>query len=147
MDLKLLTIETDTNNILKSTTTKVTDPKSELETLATMTEIMLDNNGLGLTSTQVGLTKSMFVAYLQGNITYCINPKILKVKPKKITDTEGCLSVPGVNATVARYQEIFVTYHDGHKPVTKWLKGLSARVFQHEYDHLKGKCICWSEAA
>ena len=55
---------------------------------------------------------------------------------------EGCLSIPAVFVEVERAKEILVEYTDqeGQK-VRKKFNELMARVFLHEYDHLKGVLI------
>lgn len=69
-----------------------------------------------------------------------INPKIIKKSKIKEKGWEGCLSIPGIRARVPRHKTIEVEYTtlDGSlKQVV--FEDFIARVFQHEYDHLKGK--------
>jgi len=71
-----------------------------------------------------------------------INPKIVWSSKDMNTDREGCLSLPKVEVDVARHKKIHVVHLDkkGKKQKTK-ARGYSARVIQHELDHLNGKLI------
>lgn len=68
-----------------------------------------------------------------------INPVIKHISKKKLRDTEGCLSVPGMYGTVDRSEKVMVEAYDEHG--IKFERGTSrlyARVMQHEIDHLNG---------
>jgi peptide deformylase len=53
---------------------------------------------------------------------------------------EGCLSVPGLAAVVARHRAVRVEALDEHgQPVDRVFSGWPARIVQHEADHLAGK--------
>ncbi|MEK7560370.1 MAG: peptide deformylase [Patescibacteria group bacterium] len=68
-----------------------------------------------------------------------INPVVLKQARKKISDAEGCLSVPGKFGIVRRVEKITVEALDeAGKKVTKVGTRFVARVIQHELDHLDG---------
>ncbi len=68
-----------------------------------------------------------------------INPKIIKKSKNKKEFGEGCLSVPHLYGTVARYEKVTINYLDesGNKQ-TRGASGFLAQVFQHEVDHLNG---------
>jgi peptide deformylase len=69
----------------------------------------------------------------------CFNPKILKQSKDIVVMEEGCLSYPDVYLEVPRPESVVVKYENEGKNVHKLkLNGLSARVFQHEYDHMEG---------
>ena len=52
---------------------------------------------------------------------------------------EGCLSIPGYLGEVERYESIRVRAQDRHgKKIKLRLSGWTARIFQHEIDHLNG---------
>lgn len=71
--------------------------------------------------------------------TVIINPRIIKFSTETESDWEGCLSAPGIWGKVDRPYQIEVAYLDEDKnEVKKTLRGLAARVFQHELDHLDG---------
>ena len=72
--------------------------------------------------------------------TAIINPKITSYNGIKSTVIEGCLSYPNKKIKAERYNEISVKYLnlDGEEKTEK-INGMSAQIFQHEYDHLEGK--------
>ncbi|MEA3392042.1 MAG: peptide deformylase [Candidatus Marinimicrobia bacterium] len=109
-----------------------------------MIETMYDDDGIGLSANQVGLTKRFFVigmnAFEDGRgDSIFINPVILEMSEELWEYEEGCLSVPGIREYVTRPLTIKVKYLDDrgqeHEEI---LTDLAARVFQHEIDHLNG---------
>jgi len=104
-----------------------------------MMHIMYTNNGIGLASPQIGRSCRIFVMNVGGEEYTCINPIILKFMPETNIDGEGCLSFPHLSLKVRRSTEIFVSYQNVNGQIMqKWIKGLVARCFQHELDHLNG---------
>lgn len=103
-----------------------------------MVKIMIDNNGMGLSACQVGLSYAVFAMIGQPNHVM-FNPKIVDVSNETIELEEGCLSFPGVVAPITRpiHIKIRFTGPDG-ETTTKKFTGMSARVVQHEMDHLNG---------
>ena len=108
-----------------------------------MTEILVQNNGVGLAAPQVGIDKQMFI---MGNpedrnsIIALFNPKIVNYSQNKTMMKEGCLSFPLLYIKMWRPAEVRVRYRNVlGETVTEVFKGLSARIVQHEYDHLLGK--------
>lgn len=105
--------------------------------------------GVGIASPQVGVNKRIFIVWSRPNKRYpkapkmkplvVINPQIVSKSQKKILDWEGCLSILGLRAKVARHEKIEVRFQDevGRKISTKF-SGLPSRIFQHELDHLNG---------
>jgi peptide deformylase len=69
-----------------------------------------------------------------------INPSFKPVSDKKVTFFEGCLSVPGFQAKVERYEEVELRGLDenGDEKNPLQLRGWPARIVQHEIDHLDG---------
>jgi peptide deformylase len=109
-----------------------------------MTALMKDARGVGLAATQVGVLQRVFVLQLDSEQepAAVVNPRI-SVRSEEITsDDEGCLSLQGVTVPVER--SLAVTL-EGSNPqgddVRLELEGLSARVAQHELDHLDGVLI------
>lgn len=118
--------------------------KNDKETIKVLREMLQyiqdDNNkAVGLALPQVGISKSGFVAFLKGKPEIVINPRILN-KSGVTHDTEGCLSLDkSIEHMVPRHKEIKVMFQDGKgKQRIEVLINFSARVFQHEFDHLKG---------
>jgi peptide deformylase len=68
-----------------------------------------------------------------------INPEILWRSPQMALGTEGCLSIPGVQADVMRHAELILQWQmaDGSTQAQK-LTGFRAICAQHEIDHLNG---------
>lgn len=103
-----------------------------------LAQTMIINKGLGLSANQIGLPYRVFV--ITGNpITCCFNPRIVNASEETLTLEEGCLSYPELAVKVTRPRVIKVRYTqpDG-KTVTRQFQDLTARVFQHELDHMDG---------
>lgn len=113
------------------------DPK---ELKANMVEVMLNNNGIGLSANQVEFDGQVFVmGDKEDNATICINPQILQHTEETVQDTEGCLSFPGIYVKVTRPKEILAEWHDENlEKQTVKISGYSAKCFLHEWDHLQG---------
>lgn len=109
-----------------------------------MIETMYAAPGIGLAAPQIGVAKRLCVVDLSsgkvgGDLLVLINPEFVQRDGMQLED-EGCLSVPGFNATVARPAKAVVRALDrkGQSRVIE-ATGLLARAFQHEIDHLDGK--------
>lgn len=111
--------------------------------IADMFETMHAAPGVGLAAPQVGLPYRMFVAILGENEDeqddrVFINPVILERDGFDVLE-EGCLSFPSIYGLVERATWIKVKYQDGNfKEQTEEFSGFSARIIQHETDHLDG---------
>lgn len=109
-----------------------------------MVETMYAAPGVGLAAPQVGIPLRLFVVDIsvghdpKGLITL-INPEFVERDGMQLEE-EGCLSLPGFNATVARPNLAIVKGVDrsGEERTIEG-HGLLARAFQHEMDHLEGK--------
>lgn len=107
-----------------------------------MTALMHDANGVGLAATQVGVLQRMFVFVDDGEDRVLVNPVITKSSRETETDDEGCLSLRDVLVPVERPRAITVEGRDlAGEPVSYGLELPSARVVQHELDHLDGVLI------
>lgn len=108
---------------------------------------MRRNNGIGLAANQIGLQKRMFVMgsdRISGfpRSLIVINPKIISVSQDTELDQEGCLSFPNLWLQIRRPKTIEAEYRDVKGDlVREGFSGISARCFQHEYDHLDGVCF------
>jgi peptide deformylase len=68
-----------------------------------------------------------------------INAKMLKEYGKSWPYNEGCLSIPGIREDVLRLDNIVIEYYDEQfNKYTEEYSGFTARVIQHEYDHIQG---------
>jgi peptide deformylase len=68
-----------------------------------------------------------------------INPEIMPVGAETVEDWEGCLSIPDIRGRVPRARQITVRAYDRRgKRIELRASGFTARVIQHETDHLDG---------
>jgi len=98
-------------------------------------------SGLGISANQLGHDVRVFAmrGEQKEDSLVCVNPKIVDISDNMNTMEEGCLSIPDVFARVVRPAEIVVSYQNELGEEEKQsLDGLTARVFQHELDHLDG---------
>lgn len=109
-----------------------------------MMETMVEYHGVGLAAPQVHEGVRLFVASLEtgddsSETIALINPEITPVGNEIVEDWEGCLSIPDIRGQVPRANEIRVRALDrkGERLELR-AKGFSARVIQHETDHLDG---------
>ena len=133
---RILTLE---ESILRERTRKVTTFDVSLHRLLDdMLETMRDAPGIGLAANQVGIGLQVAVIEIDGVLTELINPQIVRRSGEDI-DWEGCLSIPGFVAEVARSLKVTVKARDRHGKEFR-IKGeeLLARALQHEIDHLNG---------
>ena len=110
-----------------------------------MVETMHEYHGVGLAAPQVHEGVRLFVAVLdddpdsESDATVIINPDIIPNASDKREGWEGCLSIPEIRGMVPRFTDITVLALDRHgKKIELTLKDFSARVAQHETDHLDG---------
>lgn len=142
--------------ILRRKAKPVTKFDKELQTLIDdMIETMREAPGVGLAAPQVNISQQLAVIeYAEGEdeeeenedappkpkkLFVIINPEIVKTSEEKVMGIEGCLSIPGLQGEVERYESIQVKALNRHgKPVKLKVDGWMARIFQHEIDHLNG---------
>ena len=107
-----------------------------------MIETMYSANGIGLAATQVNIHKRLLVLDVSENQDtprVYINPEIISHSGEQKCE-EGCLSVPGIYASVKRAENITVKAQDEDgKYFEESLEGLHAVCVQHEMDHLIGR--------
>ena len=113
-----------------------------LEILKMMDVIRVKNNGIGLAAPQVGLPYRAFVIGSARSPLFVINPIIEEYGDRKATMTEGCLSIPGFKMDVVRPTKIKARWlSPSRKECAQMYVGMTARVYQHEMDHLNGVLI------
>jgi len=103
---------------------------------------MMEQTGVGLSACQLGIMTRVFVI---GNptdpesIIGVFNPLILDYDEETVVYEEGCVSYPGLFIKIKRPRGIRVRYRgwNGEADTTRY-EGYTARIFQHEYDHLNG---------
>ena len=134
--------------VLRQKAKKVTSSSGATERLVQdMLDSMRAANGLGLAAPQIGVPLRVIVVEMpendedpHGGEHYVLcNPKIVKASKELEEGEEGCLSVPGLVGEVVRAVAVTVK---GATPKGKRVRykarGLLARAFQHEIDHLNG---------
>lgn len=148
------------HKILRQTCSDIEQEDGHTELLLTNLWDTLDfSEGVGLAAPQINNDKNVFVVnstlmydelddkqrefYFYGDRgikeTF-INPKIITSSEEKWSEIEGCLSIPGINEQVDRSWEILIEYLDQEfKLQRKQYFGYTAKVIQHEYDHINGK--------
>jgi peptide deformylase len=108
-----------------------------------MIETMYAAPGVGLAATQVGVPLRVFVVDISvgrdpNGLLIFVNPEFVERDGVQLEE-EGCLSLPGFNATVMRPMRVVVKGLDRHgEPQQVEGSALLARAFQHEMDHLDG---------
>jgi peptide deformylase len=130
--------------VLHQTAEPVADITPEIDALVDdMIQTMYAAPGIGLAAPQVGVSKRVFVCDISvgrnaSDLLVFINPEFVERDGMQLEE-EGCLSVPGFNATVARPARAVLKGLDRHgEPQSIEASGLLARCFQHEMDHLDG---------
>ncbi|MCL2503102.1 MAG: peptide deformylase [Coriobacteriia bacterium] len=110
-----------------------------------MAKVMYEAPGIGLAAPQVGVMKRVIVFDLSeehDGLSAMCNPVIVEEGEERETDDEGCLSFPGITIPIERACRITC---EGLTLSGKRLRieaeGLTARMFQHEIDHLDGVLI------
>ena len=109
-----------------------------------MAETMYAAPGIGLAAPQVGQSLQIFVLDLSlgkdpAGLVVMVNPEFVEREGMQLEE-EGCLSVPGFQATVPRPSRVVVKGRgrDGQEVIVEGT-GLLARALQHELDHLDGR--------
>lgn len=131
------------DSILRQPARPVAAITPEIETLVDdMIETMYAAPGIGLAAPQVGVSLRIFVVDLSvgrdpAGLSVMINPEFVEREGMQLEE-EGCLSVPGFTATVARPKRVVVKGWDRHGDEHQLEgTGLLARALQHEMDHLQ----------
>jgi len=121
--------------------TDVTDETRRL--IDDMIETMYAAPGIGLAAPQIGVPLRVCVIDITGGrrggeVITLVNPQFVERTGMQLEE-EGCLSLPGHNATVARPERAVVRGLDRNgREITIDGTGLLARALQHEIDHLDG---------
>ena len=149
----ILPIYTYGQPVLRKVAEDITPDYPDLKTLIdNMYETLEASEGIGLAAPQIGLAIRLVVINLdvisddlpeyKGYVHTFINPHIIETDATETSSVEeGCLSVPGIHEPVRRPTRIHVRYLDENfQEHDEWVEGYLARVMQHEFDHLEGKC-------
>lgn len=135
----MLTVLTYPHPHLKTVCEPVTEFGTELmPVVQQMVATMIGRKGIGLAANQVGLSQRIFVMEMADTYQEFVNPVIVESSDEQ-TRNEGCLSFPGVRASVKRFNKIKVkakTFMGND--IEMDLEGRDAICFQHELDHING---------
>lgn len=103
---------------------------------------MGEHGGLGLSANQVGLPYRVFVMG-HGKTFYCFfNPEIIEEVGENDSIQEGCLTYPNLFLRVKRASRVKVRWRDElNREREETFDGFTARIIQHEMDHLNGTCF------
>ncbi|KAA3661657.1 MAG: peptide deformylase [Chloroflexi bacterium] len=149
----ILDIVTLPNQVLRHKTLPVTKFDDDLQKLIDdMIETMREANGVGLAAPQVDYSYRFAIIETlpevdeDGNevegsreLFVVVNPEIIWKSRDMVDGIEGCLSIPGYVGEVTRHESIRVRAQDRYgKKMRHRLHGWTARIFQHEIDHLDG---------
>lgn len=96
---------------------------------------------LGLAANQLGHPVRVVVIKFGGHWMPLCDPVILSTSGGMDHKKEGCLSVPGKNVRKSRHKKIVVAHNLGGETFKVKYTGMTARVIQHEIDHLNGITI------
>ncbi len=135
--------------ILRKHSIEVTDADNLGQIVENLFDTLKKHGGLGLAGPQIGILKRIFLMdtsplneddpSIEKVEQAIINPEILESSPETLLYEEGCLSIPGIYERITRPEKIKVRFQDeSFSTIEKELDGMQARIFQHEYDHLKG---------
>jgi peptide deformylase len=139
-------------SILRKKCVEITPDYPELETLlANMWETMYEAHGVGLAAPQINKGIRLFLIDTTPFIDddeeteevivkkVFINAIIIEETGEDRDFNEGCLSIPDVREDVSRKPTITIKYMDENfKKHTDTYDGITARIIQHEYDHIDG---------
>ncbi|HTZ09902.1 MAG TPA: peptide deformylase [Acidimicrobiales bacterium] len=127
--------------VLRQRAAEVEVVDGQLKALADdMVQVMYDAPGVGLAAPQVGVQKRLFVFDAQDGEgpRAVVNPVLAEARGEWSYD-EGCLSVPGLSWPIVRPKEVHLTGYDlDGNEVSVEADEFTARLFQHEVDHLDG---------
>ena len=121
--------------------------------IESMVQTMYAAPGVGLAAPQIGVLKRFIIVAPPSRAypLFMVNPEIVDRSREMSSDYEGCLSYPGISNYIERHDAIKVrwlnyvigetTYRDGAFVMKEMeFTGFTARILQHEIDHLDGIC-------
>lgn len=104
-----------------------------------LADLLLRSGGVGLAANQAGLAHRFFVMWASP-VLHVFNPRVTDSSTETVLLEEACLSFPHLTVTVRRPRAVRVRFQlSTGEFVVRRFEGMTARVFQHEMDHLDGK--------
>ena len=139
IETKLDEFDFESNKVTYFDDEKILHTLNAHELEQTLIENMIQHEGLGLSSNQIGINCRSFVMLHEGEPLVMINPKVIEATEEKILMKEGCLTWFGLFPKVSRPSGVSINWRDkeGQEFNGNFI-GLSARIILHEYDHLNG---------
>jgi len=133
--------------VLRKVAENITPEYPSLEKfISDMFETLYNSEGVGLAAPQIGKSINLFVVdashyeELDLGKKVFINAEIYERGGEEIAESEGCLSVPGINEKVWRPDRIRIRYADENfRQHDEEYSGYAARIIQHEHDHIEGR--------
>lgn len=141
--LSIITLGSPLERVLREPCAEV--PAEMLDRVAAWAAEMANIPGaIGLAANQVGIPYRFFIERVDRGTLFklFINPKVLKTAEPHIPGVEGCLSCPGKRVSVNRPLRVEIEAFDASgKRFVESARGLRARCWMHEIDHLDGWLI------
>jgi peptide deformylase len=148
--------EADTSVLRKKSVELKTplDKEAQAEIKALIDSFTCRDDASGLAGPQIGINKRMIIFRNKtvenktkkklgpDDYDVLVNPRITQSRGEKVTAAEGCLSCPDVQVEVSRFPEIKIrALNEKGEKISKRYLDYTARVVQHEVDHLDGTLI------
>lgn len=116
-----------------------TPPFDPVEFSQELMKCLYENSGLGIAANQVGVPYQIFAMRGAPENFVCFNPRVVDASPQEVLLEEGCLTFKGLFVKVKRPYQVRVRFQTPNSEIrTETFTGMTARVFQHEMDHLEG---------
>lgn len=145
--------------VLRSVAKEISPDYPGLDKLiADMWETLYASSGVGLAAPQINKDIRLFIIDSMqifankddddstvypdapGQKRVFINAKIKELNGEPWSYNEGCLSIPKIREDVNRPESVTLEFADENfQPHTETFNGITARIIQHEYDHIEGK--------
>ena len=110
------------------------------EVSAALHQKMVQLGTFGLSANQVGLNHRVFVVGTENKRIMMFNPKVIGYTKEMVALEEACVSMPNFSLVLQRPEGVHVTYqNENGEYQSEYYTGVSARVIQHEYDHMEGR--------
>lgn len=137
----------DDLKVLRALSSKVEKPEHRLWQMLAQRLIATvqhpDHKGVGIAAPQVGINRQLIIVQRfdkkEKPFEVYFNPEIISFSDSLHLRSEGCLSIPGTRDWVERPWGIQLRYQNS-KGIWReeYIEGFTARIFQHEIDHLNG---------
>ncbi|MEK9657237.1 MAG: peptide deformylase [bacterium] len=140
--MTILDVVQHPNPVLREKAAEVTTFDKKIQTfIEDLYDTMAQYNGIGLAAPQVGVLQRIFVIGYEGVYHEFINPVLSNMSGQQSMN-EGCLSIPGIQVPVDRYEKLTIKAQNRHgKTFTLDVDAMVATIIQHENDHLEGVLI------